>query len=909
MKLLRWGLGLAVIAFASQIAAAQQALPQTLTTPTMVRIEAQPLRQAIIELMAQTGVQFLYGEHAIPAELKAPMVAGKITPEEALRRLLDHSGLTYFSVNPRTVTIVPEEGAERKKSTAMTQVEREPALLAQASHNDGISDTSETSTEELDRRQPDGKLQEVVVTGSHIRGVNSQFSPTTIYDRQDIERSGAATLEQFARLIPENFASVDAPSGFTANATGFDQSGSNRNVGAGLNLHGLGPSATLTLLNGHRLSPAGADGQFVDVSLIPMSSVERIEILSDAASAIYGADAIAGVVNIILKKDFVGAETTLNFLQPTRGGNRGITGSQLLGHSWGAGNAMLVYEHNDQTALLARKRDFIPEQGGPFMLYPEQKRDSIFVNGVQRLTERMSLSTDAYYAERQFVQDVFSAGGFLVNSEGTSRQYGGTLAAIHTLSGDWNVELAGSYSKLQQPSTQSYPSFGTPGERAVDSFATDTDLMEFNLRFDGTLFSVPAGNAKAAFGAETRREHFRSATSNADAGTTYAESETDLDRRLWSAFGELLIPLLGDQADDAARRGLTLSLAARYDHYNDFDAATSPKAGLSWKPNSWINLRGTYSKSFHPPLLSQLNPTPLGGFILNLPNAAAAAGFTTTLALSSAGNPDLAPEKATSFAAGFDLTPMAVQGLTISATYFHTDYNDRIALPPTVGGIFGIWSETDTLAPFFDLSPNLAEVAVLVAGGTVVDTTGRGADGVEAIFDFRQSNIAKTEQSGVELSSNYGFDTGLGRVYFSLAANRLLHNTYRAVITVPDVSLKDKLAQPVGTRLNASVSWSRGGLSSALRVDYWNRYQNPLFEPAQPIGAWTIANLNLAYKFSDASAATLLDQLAIAVTVQNLTDRAPPRVQVPVGYLDIGFDSRNASALGRTMSVTLNKRW
>ena len=148
--------------------------------------------------------------------------------------------------------------------------------------------------------------EKIEVTGSNIKRVDAeQASPVTVVRREDIEKSGAATISDVIRALPlDNNGSIsDAFSiGFAAGASG-------------VSLRGLTVNSTLVLLNGRRMAPYGLadDGQrsFVDLNAIPLDAVERIEILKDGASAIYGSDAIAGVVNVILRRDFQGASANV----------------------------------------------------------------------------------------------------------------------------------------------------------------------------------------------------------------------------------------------------------------------------------------------------------------------------------------------------------------------------------------------------------------------------------------------------------------------------------------------------------------------------------------------------------------------------------------------------------------------
>src|SRR6185369_17588696 len=151
------------------------------------------------------------------------------------------------------------------------------------------------------------KLERVTVTGSNIKRTEAETaSPVQVIGRDDIEKSGKASVAELLQtLAVDNQGSVPTTfgNGFAAGASG-------------ISLRGLGAASTLVLLNGRRIAPYGLadDGQkvFADLNIIPMEAVERVEILKDGASSIYGSDAIAGVVNIILRKDYVGTAVRLS---------------------------------------------------------------------------------------------------------------------------------------------------------------------------------------------------------------------------------------------------------------------------------------------------------------------------------------------------------------------------------------------------------------------------------------------------------------------------------------------------------------------------------------------------------------------------------------------------------------------
>src|SRR5262249_18260396 len=109
-----------------------------------------------------------------------------------------------------------------------------------------------------------------------------------------------------------------------------------------VDIRGLGAGTTLTLLNGRRLGQSDS-GRSVDVSLIPAAAIARVEVLTDGASAIYGSDAVGGVVNFVLRRDFEGAETRMSYGEVVHGGLRQGSFSQTFGKNWNSGGGLVSY--------------------------------------------------------------------------------------------------------------------------------------------------------------------------------------------------------------------------------------------------------------------------------------------------------------------------------------------------------------------------------------------------------------------------------------------------------------------------------------------------------------------------------------------------------------------------------------
>jgi iron complex outermembrane recepter protein len=161
-------------------------------------------------------------------------------------------------------------------------------------------------------------LEEVVVTGTSIKRADAETAlPVQVLKQEDIARTGATTVEELARQLSAVSSSGSAS---TAQQTGFQQGAIST-----ISLRGLGSGRTLVLINGRRMSvygggSVGIAGSSVDISAIPISAIERVEILKDGASALYGSDAIGGVVNFILRSDFQGLQASATGGSPTRAG-------------------------------------------------------------------------------------------------------------------------------------------------------------------------------------------------------------------------------------------------------------------------------------------------------------------------------------------------------------------------------------------------------------------------------------------------------------------------------------------------------------------------------------------------------------------------------------------------------------
>ncbi|MFZ6654601.1 TonB-dependent receptor domain-containing protein [Undibacterium sp. TJN19] len=216
----------------------------------------------------------------------------------------------------------------------------------------GLSLTFQVAAQaQAQENQPSAAMQRVEVTGSSIKRINQETAlPVQTLSRADIEKSGATNVESLIAALPS--------------MQGFATANQTINGGGGglqtASIHNIGAAYTLVLLNGHRLASYGA-GSTVNLASIPLSAVERVEILTDGASTLYGSDAIAGVVNFILRKNQTDAAVDVSYTQPQQAGGK----SYRLGLSKGFGdldkdgyNILLSYSHDEQRMLNADQRSF-----------------------------------------------------------------------------------------------------------------------------------------------------------------------------------------------------------------------------------------------------------------------------------------------------------------------------------------------------------------------------------------------------------------------------------------------------------------------------------------------------------------------------------------------------------------------
>ncbi len=898
-----------------------------------LNIQTQPMVEALNAFAQQTGLQLIFPAEEIAAKVIAPQLAGEYTPQAALDRLLANSGLVYSYVNERTIAIRASKADAPVKTgnAAGGAVLTRQAALHMARANTTAAAEVMAAAAEDDKRPANGddkeksRSSEMVVTGSHIRGVRNDTVPLVTFDREYIERSGFSNTIQLIQALPMHFKGGDAGASEEGVFGGGGDQGRNLNRGTGLNLRGLGTVSTLTLINGRRVAPS-ADGQFVDVSTIPLSAIERIEILTDGASAVYGADAVAGVVNIILRDDFNGAQTSLRYGSTTTGGLDEQHISQTIGRNWGSGDGLLIAEYYKRDPLLTSDRDYVLSAGAPANAYllPERNLLSATLSANQDLPGGFDVMTNMMYATEDVVSIYSDVGeAILTSSHPQTDRWSATAGLGYEPFGDWRFSLEGiySYGEINTDVILADPMTGVPFV-SYDGFSNESTTWTADLKADGTLFRTAAGPIRLAAGLSYRDDDIYTVRAQVfydeDGIPTSATPQVRADDRrdVQSVFAELFIPVVGESRQLSWAQRINLSLSSRYDKYSDFGSTFNPRFGLMWSPAESLEFRASYSTSFRAPsVLEKSRGTgPQFAFTWDF---ASPDGMGRAPIIMLSGALPLQPEESENISVGFTWRPAAIKGLNLTLNYFDIDYRNRIISPPFDDGALVRRAEFGALITEFSSDTEvLAFVNERLALGDIfLDQTEPYEDtpeaaiegaGIRYLYDWRQKNAGRTQTSGFDLTAGYTFDRG--EDIFDLSLNVARLNEILVSLTADSTAFDeiDNFQRPLDWRLRGMGTWTRGGLSTTMVVSYADDYVNTSLFTDAPVGSWTTMDLNVAYSFSN-TASMLLNDARVGLNISNLFDERPPRALDLLSSM--GYDVANANAMDRFVTMQYSKRW
>lgn len=763
--------------------------------------------------------------------------------------------------------------------------------------------------------------KDIVVTGSLIRGLPREYiaSPVFTYDKSDVVRSGSNSMSEYILTIPQNFASDLSDFGTAATSIGTSLSTATSynqfDAFSAFALRGLASDATLTLVNGRRMPSVGMV-EASTVSVIPSALIDRIDIISDGASATYGADAVAGVVNIVTRKAADGIELRTRGGVMTETGAKSWDASALAATNWGSGSVygMASYQRRDEFV-----GDPVISSGTPLQISQLPQEDlSGFYAGIRQEAGDITLSLDASRFRRDRRARLDFPDTPRSNRDYRSKTTGWTINGNMHWDGEGEtaVDVNFDYGETDSGSRLTY------GSGRITGYNHRNTLFVAEATGQTALTSLPAGPLIVAGGAQYRVE-----TLATDAAIFFHLAGAK--RRAKSLFGEVNVPIVGPGMAVPFVRSLTLSGAARYEDLG-FDSALAPKVGVRWQMDRSVALRGTYARSFLVPrfrdtigIAEQVSfwSQPFPYLPAGQQNPALPDGDALVIYRAGA-NPGLGTQQADTFTVGADLTPVFLPGLTVKAGYYRIKIKDRVVTPsqddaamladlqrfnllgPSAQQISAIINNPTTFRWF------AANVPFINGGETLVWNAASEIPGdlisqVQAIIDIRPQNFAVESTDGIDLDLAY--DTSLfgGTARLHVTGQYILNLDLRAGSGAP-VSRLDGYAQASDLRLNGSLVWGRGGFSIGSVVNYVDGFSDnrPGVTPAK-VGSYTTASLFLGFDLGRLTKSPALADAEVQLVAANVFDQRPPTIRN--GYL--GFDPYNNPPNPRTVSLVLTKRF
>ncbi|WP_197714450.1 TonB-dependent receptor [Altererythrobacter sp. B11] len=827
-------------------------------------IPAGSLRSALDAFGRQSGKPIIYKVDEIQG-LRSRGFRGTATPQAVLDAIL--AGTVFTA-----------------------RIDRSGAVAIVKAGNDIDTPSSQNDSDNV------GAPAEILVTGSRIRGSQSP-SPTVVFSAEQIHEEGFQDLGELIRSVPQNFGGGQNPGvGSGATTNGGNLVNQNLTGGSALNLRGLGPDATLTLLNGRRLSYTGFF-QGVDISAIPLEAVQRVDIVPDGASAIYGSDAVGGVGNVILKRDFSGLTVGALYGGATDGGLTTEEYDATAGLRWSSGGIIATFKHSNSDPIFTDQRDYTADVLRPTTIYSGNDLDSGLVSAHQSLSDAVTLHVDAMHTERNLRTNLGYPTVYYQNENDTKTTFVAPGVEF-SLKNGWRIALDASWSRDKVEYRQSTVTIAT-GDTRISEGCYCNESRVYELGVEGPLLRLPAGTARLAAGAGYRTLDFE--TLSYTRGTVVYDKHQNAK----FAYAELNLPLISPEQAIPGLHRLTLTAAVRGEDYDTFGTVATPKFGVILDPSDDFTLRGTWGRSFKAPTLYQLAQTPIGYLY-----SASALGGTqfpadATVLMAYGGNPDLKPERARTWTASLGYHPSAVPGLEAEVTYFDVNYTDRVLVP--IADLTHPLLD-DTYSDFIDYAPTEADKAAIVSRQTFYNIAGTTYDSskVVGILYNDYTNAARWKARGIDVSGSYAFQMAESRLALR-ASLSWLDSAKQNSAGQPAIDLSGTIYNPAEWRSRAGGVWTLGGLGVSVFGNYTSSVTNVLATgDREETGSFLTFDATIRYKTGDAQG--LLSGLEFTLSAQNLFDRTPPLNTVSSSIV-LPYDSTNYSGVGRYVSASISKHF
>ncbi len=433
---------------------------------------------------------------------------------------------------------------------------------------------------------------------------------------------------------------------------------------------------------------------------------------------------------------------------------------------------------------------------------------------------------------------------------------------------------------------------------------TKQQLFVVRSIIDGTIFALPAGDAKMAFGVEYQDNKGDSRLSTGTIGSIDALPYAKSQRNAKSIFGELTVPVTSF---------LDLNGSVRYDDYSDFGSTTNPNVGFALKPFDGLKIFGHWNTSFNAPTAidnlaigtgrfacgiytaGSTNPAqrPTDQSVLSggaLPLRDTSRQGTCALVLQGS-SPGLQPQTAESWAVGFEATP--TEGIRFGGEYYSIDLKNALGtLNPSITSTYL------TNPDLYTYNINAADYAAVLArlGNGVALGVQQPASNIAIVVDTRISNLNAAKLEGID--AHFSFDADVGNTHLTLGTAGTLQT--KALITNGGV-LADKLGRDdPRTFASTWLALRNGGFTGRLTVNYRGSYRDAAINnlsQVERVSAFVLTNLALGYNFEGSDGP--LKGLSLRFNVDNLFDKAPQTIR----RLNTNNPSYNNWTLGRVIKL------
>jgi iron complex outermembrane recepter protein len=635
--------------------------------------------------------------------------------------------------------------------------------------------------------------------------------------------------------------------------------------------------------------------------------------LTDGSSAIYGSDAVGGVVNIILKKDYNGADTTARFGSVTNGSRHEELLAQTLGTTWTGGNVVGTFQYQKQSALPAIDRDFASALPSPNDLLPETRSYAATLNGRQTLSNGLEFYGDVLLSKRNFTRNtsVFEGPATLdiiygTRVDGAAQTVDITPGLRYQLSDRWSVDLDGLYGRQK---TTDFQVSGVPSTPLTN----DSDNNQFteksvDLMVNGRIAAMLAGDIGLAAGMSYRTEDLNAIDVQTPGDVVTPTRE---HRHIAAAFAELYAPIVSGENHIPMVEALEFSAAVRRDHYSDFGSTTNPRIGLHWEPRKGISFRASYGKSFRAPnAVEEASQNPLFQSIVSFPPilASPTGGLASALVLE--GSKALTAERARTKDFSIELRPPGIDGLIVNVGYYDVRYTNRIVTP---NFSFNALAEPEVYGSLVTPVPSDAAAQAIIdaaeaAGSQFLNFSGTGATGIRYLLDLRQQNASVVNQTGFDSTCRYTKPIASHTLIVQLNISFTDKIDTELAQGAAFVNLANTVTNPPKWRGRFDFEWTSNRWSVGGALNAVGSYVNTSAAGNPPVSSWTTVDLNAVINADAYLQSTGWKGVSLSLIALNALNRNPPYVDA-ASLFHVNYDPANASPLGRFVALTVRKKW